>query len=318
MMPYLASPRQANGPLRPLAPGSIASSGRRTSWSLISHWIEARIESLGVISVAEKPSVSVGTRKPRTGFFSSSVRAQTTATSAMVASPIQRFSPFKTQSEPSFLAKVFMLAGSEPAAGSVRPKQPIVSPLAIGGSHLCFWFSDPNLWMALMASEPCTLTKVLRPESPASSSMHARPYSTALLPTHPYPERCIPSRPSSANSGTISLGKMASSYHPSMFGLILSCTKDLTFSLMLLSSSERWASMFRRSIGSGRAEEPVSLVLPALVTAIFSPLSEPHHQPGLFHSAHLRVANTFSDAACWPLRRDRATLGAWRMVGSCR
>src|SRR5215208_934265 len=93
--------------------------------------------------------------------------------------------PFKTQSEPSLLAKVFMLAGSEPAVGSVRPKQPIVSPLAIGGSHLCFWSSDPNLWIALMAIEPCTLTKVLRPESPASSSMHARPYSTALLPAHP-------------------------------------------------------------------------------------------------------------------------------------
>src|SRR5829696_8270781 len=160
MIPYLASPRQANGPLRPFASGSIAPPGRRTSWSFMSHWIEARIESLGVMSVAENPRVCVGTRKPRTGFFSSSVRAHTTATSAIVASPIQRFSPFKTQSEPSFLAKVFMLAGSEPAVGSVRPKQPIVSPLAIGGSHLCFWSSDPNLWMALMASEPCTLTEL--------------------------------------------------------------------------------------------------------------------------------------------------------------
>src|SRR3712207_1282401 len=103
-----------------------------------------------------------------------------------------------------------------------------------------------------------------------------------------------------------------------MFGLILCCTKDRTLSLMPLSSSERLASMFRRSIGSGRAEEPVSLVLPALVTAIFSPLSEPHHRPGLFHSAHPHVANTFSDAACWPPRRDRATLGAWRMGRSCR
>ena len=36
-----------------------------------------------------------------------------------------------------------------------------------------------------MASEPCTLTKVLKPESPASSSMQASPYSTALLPAHP-------------------------------------------------------------------------------------------------------------------------------------
>src|SRR4030095_14715072 len=99
--------------------------------------------------------------------------AQTTATSAMVARPIQRFSPFKTQSEPSLLAKVFMLAGSEPAVGSVRPKHPIASPLAIGGSHLCFWSSDPNLWMALMASEPCTLTQGLRSEAPASRPLQA-------------------------------------------------------------------------------------------------------------------------------------------------
>src|SRR5918999_4308574 len=185
MMPYLASPRQANGPLRAFASGIIPSSGRGMFSSLMSHWIEARIESFGVMTLAEKPSESVGTRKPRTGFFSSSVRAQTTATSAIVASPIQRFSPFKTQSEPSFLAKVFMLAGSEPAVGSVRPKHPMASPLAIGGHHPCFLASHPNLWMALMASEPCTLTKVLRPESPASSSMHDRPYSTALLPAHP-------------------------------------------------------------------------------------------------------------------------------------
>ena len=143
------------------------------------------MESFGVMSFAEKPAESVGTRKPRTGFFSSSVRAHTTATSAMVARPIQRFSPFRTQSEPSFVANVFMLAGSEPAVGSVRPKHPIASPLAIRGSHSCFCSSDPKLEMALMASEPCTLTKVLKPESPASSSMQASPYSTALLPAHP-------------------------------------------------------------------------------------------------------------------------------------
>ena len=71
-----------------------------------------------------------------------------------------------------------MLDGSEPAVGSVSPKQPIVSPAAMPGSHSFFCSSEPHLWMALMAREPWTLTKVRSPESPASSSMAARPYST--------------------------------------------------------------------------------------------------------------------------------------------
>src|SRR5215204_4154818 len=97
----------------------------------------------------------------------------------------------------------------------------------------------------------------------------------------------MPRRPSSPNSGTISFGKTASSYHSLMFGLILSRTKERTHSLTLISSSERWASRFRKSVASERAEEPVSLFVPAWVTAIFSPLWEPHHRLGLFHSAWL-------------------------------
>ena len=113
----------------------------------------------------------MGTTKPRTP---SSVWAQMMATLATEARPIQRLEPLRTQSasgpEPSRRAKVFMLPGSEPAVGSVRPKQPIASPAAICGSHWCFCSSEPCLWMALMAREPCTETKVRRPESPASSS----------------------------------------------------------------------------------------------------------------------------------------------------
>ena len=78
-----------------------------------------------------------------------------------------------------------MDAGSDPAVGSVRAKQPITSPAAIRGSHSCFWSSEPQVWMAVMASEPWTETNVRIPESPASSSMAARPYSTAVLPGQP-------------------------------------------------------------------------------------------------------------------------------------
>ncbi len=78
-----------------------------------------------------------------------------------------------------------MLAGSLPAVGSVSPKQPISSPAAIPGSHRCFCSSEPNFAIALIASEPWTETKVRMPESPASSSIAARPYSTAERPAQP-------------------------------------------------------------------------------------------------------------------------------------
>ena len=78
-----------------------------------------------------------------------------------------------------------MLPGSLPAVGSVRPKQPTISPAAMPGSHRCFCSSVPNVAIALMASDPCTETNVRIPESPASSSIAARPYSTAERPAQP-------------------------------------------------------------------------------------------------------------------------------------
>src|SRR3712207_6971241 len=38
-------------------------------------------------------------------------------------------------------------SGSLPASGSVRPKQPIFSHLAIGGSQRCFCSSLPSSWI---------------------------------------------------------------------------------------------------------------------------------------------------------------------------
>ena len=138
------------------------------------------------MGVAVTPGVPAGTRKPWTP---SSVMAHTTITPATDASPIHRLAPLSTQPAsspvPSRRANVVMEEGSEPAVGSVRAKQPITSPAAIRGSHSCFWSSEPHLWMAVMASEPCTETKVRIPESPASSSIAARPYSTAVRPGQP-------------------------------------------------------------------------------------------------------------------------------------
>ena len=63
----------------------------------------------------------------------SSVLAQTTNRSAIGEFVIHIFAPFSTQSPPRRFACVFMLAGSEPPCGSVRPKQPITSPVAMRG-----------------------------------------------------------------------------------------------------------------------------------------------------------------------------------------
>ena len=124
------------------------------------------------ISGALKPGVSVGTTKPRTP---SSVRAHTTATSAIDPLVIHIFWPLRTQSSPSRLARVRMPPGLEPKSGSVRPKQPSASPAAMRGSHSCFCSSEPYFQIAYIASEPWTETSERMPLSPASSSITARP-----------------------------------------------------------------------------------------------------------------------------------------------
>ena len=129
--------------------------------------MEARRESLLVMSCALNPGVPAGTRKPRTP---SSVRAQTTATSATLPSPIQRLAPSSTQSSPSRRAEVVIAPGLLPPPRSVSPKQPISSPAARPGSQRCFCSSEPNFAIAVIASEPCTETKVRQEVSPASSS----------------------------------------------------------------------------------------------------------------------------------------------------
>src|ERR1700761_4747432 len=109
--------------------------------------------------LAVKPAVLVGTRKPRIPLDSaSSVAAHPTATSATEPLVIHILRPLTTQSEPSRRARVFIAAGSDPTSGSVNPKQPTNSPLAMPGSHCCFCSSEPLFQIANMASEPCTDT----------------------------------------------------------------------------------------------------------------------------------------------------------------
>src|SRR5690606_19807705 len=162
-------------------------------------------------SGALNPGVSVGTMKPR---MPSSVRAQTTATSATEPLVIHILVPSMTQSDPSRRARVRIPAGLDPKSGSVSPKQPTSSPAAMPGSQACFCSSEPYRQIAYMDSDPCTDTRLRTPESAASSSRQASPYETAFVPAQPYPDRCMPSSPSlPASRASSATGIVPDSYH---------------------------------------------------------------------------------------------------------
>ena len=88
---------------------------------------------------------------------------------------IHIFWPCRIQSSPSRRARVRMPPGLEPKSGSVRPKQPIASPVASLGSQWRFCSSEPKVSMGYMTSEPCTLAKLRMPESARSISWQIRP-----------------------------------------------------------------------------------------------------------------------------------------------
>ena len=132
-MPARATLRQPNGPARPETFGSILSSGTTAPSSTISPVIEARKLSLPSIFGVENPLVPRSTRKPR---ILPSSFAQTTATSATGALVIQVLVPVRLKPPGTFSARVTIEPGSEPWSGSVRPKQPTSSPVAILGRYL--------------------------------------------------------------------------------------------------------------------------------------------------------------------------------------
>ena len=273
-MPNRASFRQDSGPRSPSAPGSCAEPGRRTPSSTSSAVTEARSDSLWVTSRAEKPGVSVGTTYP---LIPSSVCAQITATSATVPLVIHILEPSSTQSSPSRLARVRMPEGLEPKSASVRPKQPIASPLAIRGSHASRWSSLPKWWIANIASEPWTETSERIPESTASSSMHARPYAVALVPAQSQPSRCMPSRPSSPRPCARSrAGISPRSYQSATWGRTCSASQRRTVERISRSSSESRPSSANRSTAeSGVSPMPSSSTVRSPCHA-FRPGTFPH------------------------------------------
>src|SRR5215472_1580621 len=108
--------RHINGDFSPPDFGRIASLARWTSWSTSSLVSEARRDSLPFWSLAEKPLVCVGTRKPRMELASlcAPVLAHTTATWAVEPLVIHILAPFSTQPSFDSLAVVIIPAGFEP------------------------------------------------------------------------------------------------------------------------------------------------------------------------------------------------------------
>ena len=139
----LARFKQPNGPFSPSTLGSRASSETSTSTIEISPVTEARSESLPSIFGAVRPFMPFSSTKPRIFPPCASDFAQTTKTSAIGALVIHIFAPLRRYPVAVFSARVFIPAGSEPASGSVRPKQPIHSPEISLGRYLRFCASEP-------------------------------------------------------------------------------------------------------------------------------------------------------------------------------
>ena len=227
--------------MRPRAPGSSASAGSRTSSRVMSHWIDARIDSFGSIGVAVKPSVAVGTTKPR---MPSSVCAQMIATSAIEASPIQRLAPVSTQPAsvrrgrpwwPCSPGRCRRSARSARSSRSARRR-------AIPGSHRCFCSSEPNLCdgahrqRALHGDEGADAgvagLQLHRRQAvlDGASGRRSRSPSGAC--------RAGRARPS---PGPARAGRCAVAYQPAMFGRIRSSTKARTRSRRASSSAREQA-----------------------------------------------------------------------------
>ena len=146
--------RHENGPRSPFTPGSIASSGTMTSSIMIMPVADARSENLPSIFGALSPFIPRSRMNPRMSPASSF--AHTTSTSASGELVIQVFDPFSTYPPSTRFARERIDAGSDPASGSVSPKQPTHSPLRSLGRYFCRCASEPKSQIGYITSDDCT------------------------------------------------------------------------------------------------------------------------------------------------------------------
>ncbi len=172
-MPYRALLRHVNGPFSPRTSGNTFSSGQNTSSITISPVMLVRSPTLPWIAGAVRPFQPFSSTNPR--ITSASSFAHTTKTSAIGLFVIHDLVPVRLKPPSTLRARVVMLPGSEPALGSVSPKQPIQAPVASFGRYFCFCASVPNSLIGTMTSDPWTLIIERNPESMRSTSRATRP-----------------------------------------------------------------------------------------------------------------------------------------------
>src|SRR5882724_6594408 len=95
--------------------------------------------------------------------------------------PIHFFWPLRIHVSPSRLAVVVVPREvPEPTRGSVKPKQPIFSQRAIGGSHFLFYSDEPPRYMHAIAIPSWTPKNVAIEESTRAIAMASKTNSCAL------------------------------------------------------------------------------------------------------------------------------------------
>src|SRR5467141_322537 len=142
--------------------------------------------------------------------FEGSPCANTSASFDTDPLEIHIFRPRSVHESPSRFALVRSFVASLPTSGSVRPKQPMTSPLQRDGSQRCFCSSVPNLRMVISTSEIWTDSVVRTDESARPTSSVTSACETKSSPMPPYFSGTgPPSRPSGAIFRSTSFGKIS-------------------------------------------------------------------------------------------------------------
>src|SRR5712691_6216119 len=219
----------------------------------------AQTPSLCSVSAVVKPLKPFSTRKALMPlcFAPGSVFANTSVWSATDAYEIQFFWPFRTYVSPSRRAVVRIAATSDPAPGSVSPKQASFSPFACGVSQRCFCSSLAYLSSESEFSPTCTEISVRNAASPRSISSQESASATKSRPAPPYSSgMTMPRIPSSAIPSIRSRSSLWWMSFSIATGRTRSSTNARTVSWISCCSGVRVKSMRGEYNGSRRRERP--------------------------------------------------------------
>ncbi len=198
------------------------STGTRTSWNASAEVSVARCPILSRCFSTVTPGNEVGTMNavsPRWPWLLS-VEAKTTSHSALPAFVMNIFEPLMTYSSPSWTAVVWMPETSEPAFGSLSPKEQRIGLSISGGSHSCFCSSLPAIITGAAPRVLATIETAIPAQPQESSSPTSMP-SKPGRPSPPYSSgMCGFIRPTSWALAMMSSGWVECSSYSAAFGRI--------------------------------------------------------------------------------------------------